>query len=72
MGGVMRRERQVPEEDHDPSPEPDPQESRIDDEDNLDEWDDSFEVTFQKIIRRRSAERDRALRRKRGRESRKK
>lgn len=65
----MRRERQVPEDD--PSPEPDPPESQREG-DGLDEWDDPSGVIFQKIVRRRNAERDRAFRRKRGREYRKK
>lgn len=63
----MRRERQVPEDGS--SPEPDPRESPVEGDD-LDEWDDPSEVTFQKIMRRRSVERDRGFRRKRGREQR--
>lgn len=65
----MRKERRVPEDGS--SPEPDPQESPVEGGD-LDEWDDPSEVTFQKIIRRRSVERDRGFRRKRGREQREK
>jgi len=39
--------------------------------DDPDEWDDPSEATFQKIVRRRSVERDRAFRSKREREHRK-
>jgi len=64
----MRRERQSPGDGA--SPEPDPQESSMEGDDP-DEWDDPSEATFQKIVRRRSVERDRAFRSKREREHRK-
>jgi len=62
----MRRERHIPEEDlsghRETEREPE----------YLEEWDDLDAVTFQKIKRRRPVERERASRRERGPESRKK
>lgn len=62
----MRRERQIPDENLSER-----QESERE-RDALEEWDDFDAVTFQKIKRRRPVERERASRRERGPESRKK
>ncbi len=62
----MRRERHIPDENLSERREPEAE------RDDLEEWDDLDAVTFQKIKRRRPVERERASRRERGPEPRKK
>jgi hypothetical protein len=62
----MRRERHTPDENLSEHQEPEGK------QDALEEWDDLDAVTFQKIKRRRPVERERASRRERGPEPRKK
>lgn len=63
----MRRDRHIPEENLSER-----QESERERDDFLEDWDDLDAVTFQKIKRRRPVERERASRRERSPESRKK